>query len=104
MGAMPSVAAVHEDMHERAREEWKPDEKAEDVSTVFREQQRTGYHQKTQEDDSDAPRQKARSNGMLMVRMIVQRHSAPMQSNLAGYPAVVRTRQSVRRVQPNVSQ
>jgi hypothetical protein len=53
MAVMPSVPAVHEDVHQRARQERKPNENSEHMCAMLGQQQRARDDQKS---DQDEPR------------------------------------------------
>jgi hypothetical protein len=71
---MAAVTAMHEHVHERASEQWQPDEYSEDVGAVLGKQECAGNDQKPDENKARRRRQKTALGTVLVFRMIVQGH------------------------------
>jgi hypothetical protein len=70
-----AVSPMHEDVHERTRQQWKPNQEPEHMCPVLSEQQRAGDYQKSDQHQSGLGfHGHARSRPSLMPKVILRRH------------------------------
>jgi hypothetical protein len=74
VAAMP-MTAVHEKVHQRTQEKWQVNERAEHVSAVLGEQQRTCNDDKAEQYEAGSRVQQAALWFIVTMRMSVHRHS-----------------------------
>jgi hypothetical protein len=66
MTAMTAVTSMHEEVHERTREDRQPNEEAPDVCAMLREKKGSGDEDEAEQHEPDARRQEAPARFILL--------------------------------------
>jgi hypothetical protein len=83
MTSVSSVAAMHEEVHQRTSEQWQPDQGAEDMRAVLGKEERTADQEETEEHESCSRRKKVSLSLTVMFCVIVHRHRTLLFRNQA---------------------
>jgi hypothetical protein len=74
MPAVTTMSVMHEHVHQRASEEWQPNENAKDVRAVLGEEQSTSDGKEPEQNKPGARCREAALRLTFMLRVIVYRH------------------------------